>query len=80
MIFQAQPESDSNSANQDIVLCTRASYAAGVIVPAAYFVVDNLAGTNRKAIGTFTNTSTPNATRGTAHQICFQRKVVSLKE
>ena len=53
---------DSNSANQDIVLYTRASYAADVIAPAAYFVVDNLAGTNRKAIGTFTNTSTPNAT------------------
>ena len=53
---------DSNTGNQDMVLYTKLAYNAGMVVPTAYFVVDNLAGTNTKAIGTFTNDSTPNAT------------------
>jgi hypothetical protein len=53
---------DSVTANQDMVLYTRLSYNAGMIVPTGYFVVDNLAGTNTAKIGSFTNDSTPNAT------------------
>ena len=53
---------DSNTGNQDMVLYMRLWYNAGIVAPTAYFVVDNLAGTNTKAIGTFTNDSTPNAT------------------
>ena len=53
---------DSSTANQDTVLYTRLSYNAGMVVPTVYFVVDNLAGTNTKAIGSFTNSSTPNST------------------
>ena len=53
---------DSTTANQDMVLYTKLAYNAGMVSPTAYFVVDNLAGTNNKAIGTFTNNVTPNAT------------------
>ena len=53
---------DSNTGNQDMVLYTKLAYNAGMVVPTGYFVVDNLAGTNTKATGTFTNDSTPNAT------------------
>jgi hypothetical protein len=53
---------DTTTANQDMVLYTKLAYNAGVVSPTAYFVVDNLAGTNTQAIGSFKNNSTPNAT------------------
>jgi hypothetical protein len=53
---------DSTTANQDMVLYTRLAYNAGMVSPTAYFVVDNLAGTNNKSIGTFGNNVTPNST------------------
>jgi hypothetical protein len=53
---------DSATANQDMVLYTKLAYNAGMVVPTAYFVVDNLAGTNTAKIGSFTNNVTPNST------------------
>ena len=53
---------DSTTAHQDQVLYTRLSYNAGIVVPTAYFVVDNMAGNSTKQFGSFLDVATPSAT------------------